>query len=102
MISDEPDEDADTLGDDPTLETFFDDEPLKSDSPCTMLDATEWPGRLAPDVGLHVDTETLTWFQANHVNWRRQMRFVLRAWMIANAANRASLPSATFAGDHSK
>lgn len=90
MISDEPDEDADILGDDPTLEAFLDDVPLRPDQACTTLHATEWPGRLAQDVGLHVDIETLAWFQANHADWRRQMRSVLRSWMIANAANQPS------------
>jgi uncharacterized protein (DUF4415 family) len=98
MISDEPDEDADALDDDAAFENLLGDAPAKSDGASALLDSVEWPNHSAHRIGLRLDAETLTWFQATHPDWQRQMRAVLRAWMIANGA-RHPVNLAASAGD---
>jgi hypothetical protein len=87
MISDEPAEDADLLDDEAALGAYLGDAPAKSD--CGSGDGTQlpdWPPRAAEDIRLYLDAETVAWFQAASVDWRREMRFVLRAWVAAKAA----------------
>ena len=95
MITDDPDEDADNLDDETLLSTCLgrrhpgestDQENLAEDIP-------DWPPNRTRDVGLIVDTETLAWFKANHADWRREMGFVLRAWVAAQAASVSTKPS---------
>jgi uncharacterized protein (DUF4415 family) len=86
MISDEPDEDADTLDDDVAIETLLGDALAKPDRPAASAELPDWPPRSALDIGLSLDAETLAWFKETHADWRRQIRSVLRAWMVANTA----------------
>jgi hypothetical protein len=90
MISDEPDEDADGLDDDTALEALVGDVGPRPDNASPLPSLPEWPTRGQRDVGLCVDAATLAWFKATHPDWRRQMGFVLRAWMIANTANQTA------------
>jgi hypothetical protein len=89
MISDESDEDADTLDDDDLLESY-----LAPDSPDRIAAerksgrgsaaaVRDWPASPEPDAALHLDAETLAWFKANHADWRRGAAGVLRAWVVA-------------------
>ena len=89
MISDEPDEDADTLDDDELLENYLalgsaERVPAKrksgADSASAVLD---WPQSPERDTGPDVDSRTLAWFKANHTDWRLGMADVLRAWVAA-------------------
>src|SRR5271168_4081579 len=64
MISDEPDEDADTLDDEDLLGTYVGAGPPKrqSGSPNTA-DVQEWPqSPEAPGAGSDIDAATLAWF----------------------------------------
>jgi hypothetical protein len=88
MISDDPDEDADTLDDGAVFENYLGDAPPRRDSAAS--DATtlpDWP-QVVRDIGLDLDTETLAWFKAANTNWRSAMRSVLRAWVVANTEER--------------
>jgi hypothetical protein len=87
MISDEPDEDADTLDDATAIETFLGGAPTKPDHSPALIDVADWPDRSVHDIGLHLDAETLKWFKSTYADWRRQMRAILHAWMTTNAAN---------------
>jgi hypothetical protein len=82
MISDEPDEDADTLDDEGLLETYVDSGPPKqqSGSP-NAADTREWPQPPgARGAGSDIDAATLAWFKANHADWQEELRTVLRTW----------------------
>jgi uncharacterized protein (DUF4415 family) len=88
MISDDPDEDADMLDDGAMFDKYLGDAPPRRDSAAS--DATtlpDWPEAMR-DIGLDLDTETLSWFKAANTNWRSAMRSVLRAWVVANTAER--------------
>ena len=87
MISDEPDEDADTLDDEALLEVYVGAGPPKqqSGSP-NPADMQEWPQSCgAPGAGSDIDTATLAWFQANHADWQEELRMVLRTWASVQA-----------------
>jgi hypothetical protein len=89
MISDEPDEDADNLDDDAVLENCVADAGSKqTGGGPAMPDLPDWPRLMVKEVGLDLDTETLTWFKSTYRDWRQQMRFVLRAWVVANRKGR--------------
>ena len=93
MISDDPDEDATDLDDDAIFDTFVDSpsQALKSD---TAIPLADWPSRTITEVELNLDTETLAWFKSAHIDWRQQMAFVLRAWVLANGIEgRTSSPN---------
>ncbi len=87
MISDEPDEDAEGFDDDTVLETFVGDAGSRPDDASPLPSLPEWPAHGQHDIGIQVDTATMAWFKSMHPDWRRQMGYVLRAWMIANTAN---------------
>ena len=99
MISDQPEEDADAFDDDAAFENLLGDAPAKPDGACALLDSAEWPNHLAHGIGLRVDAETLAWFKATHPDWQRQMRAVLRAWMIAHEASQQPVDLAALADD---
>jgi len=85
---DDPDEDADNLDDDALFESYLQG---KSGMPREGLaDPTDtipdWPPATMRDVGLTLDHETVAWFRASHSDWRREMSFVLRAWVAAQTA----------------
>jgi uncharacterized protein (DUF4415 family) len=90
MISDEPDEDADDLDDEAALDYCMDHDQLKRNA--AAADLPDWPPPVARDIGLNLDAETLAWFKATHTNWRSEMRFVLRAWIVANSVQRQAAP----------
>jgi uncharacterized protein (DUF4415 family) len=91
MISDEPDEDADPLDDDMAIEALLGETPTTRNPAHTSTDLPDWPPRSAQDIGLNLDAETLTWFRRTHTDWRRRIRSVLRAWVVANTADRQKL-----------
>lgn len=89
MISDESDEDADSIDDDDLVETYLAPEMPGShasqreggaDGGAPMWD---WPPSGRRDHGLDFDSQTLAWFMANHADWRSEIEDVLRAWVIA-------------------
>ena len=92
MISDEPDEDADTLDDD-TLrrQPMLDDETLRGPCWCgfpvrerirTSASVREWPPPpAASGTGADIDAATLAWFKANHADWQAELRTVLQTWV---------------------
>jgi hypothetical protein len=43
----------------------------------------DWPPRRYRDIGIEIDTATLDWFKANHTDWRREIRLVLKGWVAA-------------------
>jgi len=82
MISDEPDEDAVKLDDAIVLGTVVGhDSPTQGSSAENATPIADWPKLWARDVGLDLDHETLTWFQANHADWREEIGHVLQAWV---------------------
>ncbi len=86
MISDDPDEDADNLDDEGLIAACLG--PGKTadpDEPTADQDIPDWPSVGARNVGLVVDNGTLDWFKTNHADWRREMGFVLRAWVVTKA-----------------
>lgn len=88
MISDDPDEDADLLDDGAMFDRYLGDAPPRRDSAaCAATTLPDWPEAMR-DIGLDLDTETLSWFKAANTNWRSAMRSVLRAWVVANTAER--------------
>ena len=89
MISDEPDEDAADLDDDAIFDTFVDgpSPALRNDAAALLAD---WPSRAITEVGLNLDRDTLAWFKSAHIDWRQQMAFVLRAWVLATSSDRRS------------
>ena len=93
MISDEPDEDADTLDDEAALSTYLGD----TKSPPHIIahrspPLENWPSKAMQNIDLNMETGTLIWFQASHVDWQRAMRRVLRAWVDAHASQRLTPP----------
>ena len=92
MISDQSDEDADTLDDDKLLAAYLGLDPQKPAQAVTATQPSDWPPATEHAVGLSIDNITLDWFKANHTDWQRQMRFVLRAWVVAQTVQ-ADTPS---------
>ena len=90
MISDEPDDDDD-LDDEAALDSYLGASDLpKRDA--VSVELPDWPAPTKRDVGLDLDIDTLAWFKQNHADWRREIRFVLRAWVVAKATQmRAAL-----------
>jgi hypothetical protein len=87
MISDEPDEDADILDDETAFERYLGDAASTPDPAASgTTELPEWPPRAVREVGLSLDAETVAWFQARNGDWRREMRFVLQAWVAAKIA----------------
>jgi hypothetical protein len=91
MISDEPDEDADTQDDEGLLETFIDSDVGEADpedrgakkraSVAIIASGFEdWPGSDLRDSASGRDAEMLSWFKTNHANSRLAMAAVLRGW----------------------
>jgi len=99
MISDEPDEDADGLDDDKLLEAYLNPSAKDPANREPVLELRDWPGQSEFEIGLRVDQTTLDWFRSRHADWQREMRFVLRAWVVAQTAEqldwKSSLPSET-------
>ena len=91
MISGQLDEDADTFDDDKLLATYLGVDPQPAQRAVVALEPSDWPPTTEHNIGLAVDSMTLTWFKANHTNWQRQMRFVLRAWVIAQTVETNTL-----------
>ena len=92
MISDPSNEDADTLDDDKLLAAYLGIDPYKPEQHVVVApEPSDWPPIAEHDVGLTVDNMTLSWFKANHTDWQRQMRFVLRAWVVAQTVQASAL-----------
>jgi hypothetical protein len=95
MISDEPDEDADTLDDDSVLETCFDPSAAKTEAReqtarnrgVVATHVRDWPQSCTPEADFGLDPETLAWFKANHADWRLAIGSVLRGWVAAKSAS---------------
>ncbi|PPQ38137.1 hypothetical protein [Rhodopila globiformis] len=80
MISDEPDEDADSLDDEQLLAGFLNG-PQGAAVRADGADRQDWPPCPGGQDILAVDADILTWFKANHDDWQRQIGCVLRAWI---------------------
>jgi hypothetical protein len=94
-ISDEPDEDADSLDDDDLLETCVGAEAPKRQSTSTAAASgmPDWPpSRRVPNVRAEIDVETLTWFKTTRPNWRDELGSILKAWVAAQKQLQADLP----------
>ena len=87
MISDEPDEDADTLDDEETfLRAAARLDPRRRPADANRaIDLVPWPPRWVPDGGFPLDAATLAWFQANHANWEGEIEALLRGWATRGA-----------------
>lgn len=84
MISDDMDEDADTLDDDAALAAMIDGQaPERGASEGGPAVLPEWPGVTVKSVGLPMEADTVAWFKATHIDWRQAMTQVLRAWVVA-------------------
>jgi hypothetical protein len=90
MISDEPDEDADTLDDEGVMDTCFDPdagaatERTAPKRPSDTTDAArfeDWPPSSLQDLELNLEVGTRAWFKAKHADWRSAMEAVLRSWI---------------------
>jgi len=98
MISDESDEDADTLDDDDLLESYLgadspEDIAAKRKSGADSAAAVrDWPQSCEPEAGPDPDAETLAWFKAHHADWRLGMADVLRAWVAARTRAPPDIP----------
>ena len=101
MITDDPDEDAENLDDEALLNAYLGrgQSGKSSDPENSAEDIPDWPPSQTRNVGLIVDANTLGWFKANHADWRREMGFVLRAWVAVQAAA-ASPKRSTPTDDH--
>ena len=76
MISDDPDEDADTLDDGAVFDIYLGDAPTRQDIAASgAATLPDWP-QAVRDIGLNLDTETLAWFKAANTDWRSAMRSV--------------------------
>ena len=86
MISDEPDEDADTLDDEDLLENYSgDDDPESETGAENTQDVLDWPqSHRASDAAPKIDAGTLAWFTANTPAWQEEMGLVLRAWVASH------------------
>jgi hypothetical protein len=92
MISDEPDEDADTIDFDDVLDTRMGEALVgPNGSVDTARHMPDWPPLTARERGLSLDIETHAWFQAHHADWRHEMRRILHAWMVEQTARRQTV-----------
>jgi hypothetical protein len=94
MISDEPDEDADTQDDESLLENFIDsdageanpgDRDAKKRAPVAIIAVSfeDWPQPSLRGSDTDCNAEMLSWFKTNHANSRVAMATVLRGWIGA-------------------
>jgi uncharacterized protein (DUF4415 family) len=83
MISDEPDEDADSLDDDALIEAYTGTilPPAGPEGPSPA----DWPPRRAVQEPLTVDADLLAWFKTNHPDWQRRIPAILRGWIAAQS-----------------
>jgi uncharacterized protein (DUF4415 family) len=86
MISDEPDEDADALGDDTALEIYMGGARPGPAPEADTIILPDWPCQAVQEIGIQLDADTLAWFRTTYADWPRQMRSVLRAWVISNTS----------------
>jgi hypothetical protein len=94
MIDSETDEDADTVEDEVLLEGIVlpparrkrakQPEVSRSDAGCSA----DWPPCETLDPPFVSDGETLAWYKANFVDWRRTAELVLRGWMTSRSRSR--------------
>ncbi len=92
-ISDEPDEDADTLDDDDLLGRLIRPDTLtpvvKANAATDMPD---WPPAETDHFRVALGNKTIAWFKANHADWAGQIDAVLRAWVAAHEQKRGATP----------
>jgi uncharacterized protein (DUF4415 family) len=83
MISDEPDEDADSLDDDALIEAYTGTilPPAAAEGP----EPADWPPRRAAREKLTIDADVLAWFKANHADWQQRIPAILRGWIAAQS-----------------
>jgi len=85
-ISDDPHEDANNLDDDALFEAFLDAGIAQTGGAPEAESGDgipDWPPVRMRTVALPIDVATLAWFKGNHVDWRAEVGFVLRAWVAA-------------------
>jgi uncharacterized protein (DUF4415 family) len=88
MISDEPDEDADTLDDEKLLQACFGTEASEQRPGLDgRSDMEDWPPPRERDRVLEIDAVTLAWFKANDADWRFRISSILRAWVAAQTSS---------------
>jgi uncharacterized protein (DUF4415 family) len=92
MISDEPDEDADTLDDNGLLDVFL-DKPQAASTQGAQPAPTDWPSRPSRLLdAIYLDADIVNWFQVNHQDWQQQIRGVLRGWIATMPDTRVPTP----------
>jgi hypothetical protein len=82
MISDDPGEDADTLDDETLMQEYLGVRPEAATGSVAAM--PDWPPVSRGAVRLDLDAATIDWFRDRHADWRKQMGFVLRAWVAAH------------------
>jgi uncharacterized protein (DUF4415 family) len=97
MISDEPDEDTDSLDDDAMVEALTGTiiPPSRASAGAAVPPPADWPPRSIREANLSVDAEVVAWFKANHPDWEKRISAVLRAWIATRPQSR--LPGIRFA-----
>jgi hypothetical protein len=87
MISDEPDEDADTVDDETLLETCMGAVlPKREANAGHVSDFQDFPQSYGvPNMSTEIDADIVAWFKANHADWQQQMGAVLRGWVVAHS-----------------
>jgi hypothetical protein len=85
MISDEPDEDADTIDDEGLLQTYANAAlPVRASGSGKAADAPEWPLlRRTPEAWTEIDVKTSAWFKGNRADWQAELRGIVRGWVAA-------------------
>jgi hypothetical protein len=87
MISDEPDEGADTVDDETLLETCVGaDLPKREPNVAPGSDFSDFPQVYGmQNMNTEIDVDIVTWFKANYADWQRQMGAVLRGWVASHS-----------------
>jgi hypothetical protein len=85
MISDESDDDADTLDDDALLEAYIDPAPKPGAESETGSSIPDWPPVPLCNPGPALCARTLAWFKASQTGQRLGPEEVLRGWITSRA-----------------
>ncbi|WP_428485191.1 hypothetical protein [Rhodopila sp.] len=93
MITDEPDEDANSLDDAALGNAYLDAGSPGPDAAAAAVDIPEWPANGTHDIGFALNPTTLAWFKNNHLDWRREIGVVLNAWVIAQMPEQDASPT---------
>jgi hypothetical protein len=97
MISDSADEDAVFLDDDALIEAYLRPEHIRTETGFTS-DIPDWPPVTEHRIDITIDAATLAWFKSRHPDWRREIGFVVRAWVATQSAPGESMPGRSTSG----